>query len=128
MRKIIAIVLFSLSLFCLCCGFKKDYIPKGDYEIKIESNDPRIERALSSVPEKYQDILLGNGWRILVTTEPLESKMLGRLAGLTVEEEKTIYIGQRNADINRALIHEIGHAVAIINGLWETTLAFERER
>ena len=75
----------------------------------------------ASIPWEVRASLEEDGWRIILTDKDLQDNyydgdVKGRLAGLTVFSEKTIYVYASKRDIRRSLIHEVGHYVDYKNG------------
>lgn len=70
------------------------------------------------IPEATRNILINNGWEIIITTEDLATKYgySGSIAGITEFAVKKIYLENRHKAIQNALIHEVGHAIDAING------------
>lgn len=75
---------------------------------------------LEKVPENIKEKLENEGWNIHITNKNLadEFKVEGydKISGLTVYEEKNIYVEARSTAIKSSLIHEIGHAIDSSSG------------
>ena len=73
----------------------------------------RAQQIYQSLPSGVRNVFEKDGWRIVISGEKL-SKRFGysySIAGLTISGEKTVYLDNRESAINKALIHEIGHAI-----------------
>ena len=72
-----------------------------------------FEAELALVPELHMKFLKERGWKIQLTTKNLaeEYDYPSYICGITLYEEKIIYIDADEWAIRRSTIHEIGHAI-----------------
>ena len=73
---------------------------------------------LSYVPKNIMNKFVADGWKVVLTDKNIaktyyHNTSLGKIVGLTVSEDKTIYILATQNAIKSATIHEIGHFVDI---------------
>ncbi len=69
-------------------------------------------------PDYVRDAIIYDGWTFIVTNEDL-SKMIGseeEIAGVTIRDQKTVYIENKSHTIKFSTGHEIGHIVDILLG------------
>ena len=68
-----------------------------------------------NVPENLKKWFVDNGWKIKVSAQSLKTRFCYdvSIAGITVGDEKTIYLDNRKSVIAKSMLHEIGHAVDI---------------
>ena len=81
---------------------------------------------LSLVPIDHIIFLCKRGWQIKLTSEDLAKKYgySDPICGITVYEDKIIYISSTEYAIKRSTIHEVGHALAYELGWAEVTIEF----
>ena len=87
----------------------------------------KIKQAWDNCPENIKNTLRNNGWQIVLSKHSL-SERLGfgySIAGCAVTGEKILYIDNRDKAVNRALYHEMGHALDSINGWYSNTEEFK---
>lgn len=87
------------------------FILEGDVKTK---NIAYAASYYYALPEELRRNFAESGWRIILTDEDISKEyydgdVKGHLAGLTVSEDKKIYVHDTRSDIRRALIHEFGH-------------------
>jgi len=88
--------------------------------------EERFELELSLVPAEQIKFLKSKGWKIELTSEDLAKKYgySDKICGITVYNDKVIYISAYEYAIRRSTIHEIGHAIAASLGWVEETEEF----
>lgn len=75
------------------------------------------EKCLDYIPKSVIDSMIGNGWKIRLTNSlPTVADVTVEYAGITISEDKTIYIKGNPVSVQNGLIHEVGHFVDAING------------
>lgn len=83
---------------------------------------------LGRVPSSVLNAFQQDGWSIYVTDSDLDNRYYGgtygKLAGITVYDDKSIYMEDSKSDINRALAHEFGHYLDSTSGFPSTTQQF----
>ena len=98
-------------------GIKDDkYLSKVEFEDEVSKKV--IDEAntyWNSVPYNIRKYLIKNGWKVCITNKNLQEEYYeGRynsVAGVTLSNEKQIYLENRLSAINISMIHEVGHAV-----------------
>ena len=82
----------------------------------INTSNPYLkkiaENHMTAVPYEIQEMLNESGWTITVENKRLTTENVGIAAGLAYLNENRISLSGTPEDIKRALVHEIGHAVA----------------
>lgn len=83
---------------------------------------------LGRVPSSVLNAFQQDGWSIYVTDSDLDNRYYdgayGKLAGITVYNNKSIYVEDSKNDINSALAHEFGHYVDSKSGFPSSTQQF----
>ena len=88
-----------------------------EHELITEEYVPTLEEVfyaeLDLIPEEELDIILSSGWDIILTDEDFgyENGFDMSICGLTLYDDKTIYVSASNWAIRRSTIHEVGHAL-----------------
>ena len=99
-----------------------DYTFQGweDIEPTIEESEEEcytiediFDEEISNVPNEQLQFIYDNGWTFNITDENFGSYYgyTVSICGLTVYDEKTIYIRDNERAIHRSVIHELGHAL-----------------
>lgn len=80
----------------------------------------KVNQQLAYVPENVKARFVSEGWHIYITTENLAQTyfagVYNSVQGVTDYAGKTIKIETRNAAVNGAVVHEMGHFVDYILG------------
>lgn len=98
----------------------KDFI--SDFEFEGEISNESIEIAQKyyfKIPENFRNKFKENGWKIIISNEDLNEKYYESIipiAGLTIYDDKIIYLGNYGIHLSEAVIHEFGHYFDFING------------
>lgn len=85
-----------------------------------------LELNLNQIPNNDYVILLENNWTIIITDEDLSKKydFNFEVSGVTDYKIKTIYI--KTNEVERALLHEVGHVLDFENGQLSKTEEFKQ--
>lgn len=108
----------------------KDFISDFQFEGEISNESIEIaQKYYFKIPENFRNRFKENGWRIIISDEDLNEKYYESIssipiAGLTVYNDKTIYLGNYGINLSEAVIHEFGHYFDFINGRISNTEEF----
>ena len=113
-------ILYSLKIDSIEDEEEKDIEESSTNFVKKDGEvaDSYINMAnnyFEKLPENIKTKLLENGWNIYITDENLAEKYYAntyeKIAGVTVYDEKNIYIEARSGAIKNSIYHEVGHAI-----------------
>lgn len=94
-------------------------VAQADGNVSQASVD-RANDLLNVMPKNLLDGFLDNGWTFYVTDKNIAYDILGgqfnSVKGVTDFDNHEIYIEQRDAAIETAVVHEFGHYLNYING------------
>lgn len=94
----------------------------------IQASVDRANDLLNVIPKNLLDGFLDNGWTFYVTDKNIAYDILGgqfnSVKGVTDFDNHEIYIEQRDAAIETAVVHEFGHYLDYINGDQSQTAEF----
>ena len=79
------------------------------------------------VPNWLENKFNNSGWKIIVSATPLNRRFgySGSIAGITSYNNQTIYLDNREAIMDRTIVHELGHFIDWQNGFVSCSEEFE---
>ena len=94
---------------------------------EIAALQQEFDEELALIPAHHIRFLKENGWTIEMTTKDLaaEYDYSSYICGITLYQEKIVYISATEYAIRRSTIHEVGHAIACQLGFVELTKEFK---
>ena len=108
-------------------GEKDVVIAQADGNVSQDSVD-RANELLNAMPERLLEGFVDRGWRFYVTDKNIAYDILGgefnSVKGVTDFDNHEIFIEQREAAVETAVVHEFGHYLDYINGNQSQTAEF----
>ena len=108
-------------------GEKDVVIAQADGNVSQNSVD-RANELLNAMPERLLEGFVDRGWRFYVTDKNIAYDILGgefnSVKGVTDFDNHEIFIEQREAAVETAVVHEFGHYLDYINGNQSQTAEF----
>lgn len=108
-------------------GEKDVVIAQADGNASQDSVD-RANELLNAMPERLLEGFVDRGWRFYVTDKNIAYDILGgefnSVKGVTDFDNHEIFIEQREAAVETAVVHEFGHYLDYINGNQSQTAEF----
>lgn len=108
-------------------GEKDVVIAQADGNVSQDSVD-RANELLNAMPERLLEGFVDRGWRFYVTDKNIAYDILGgefnSMKGVTDFDNHEIFIEQREAAVETAVVHEFGHYLDYINGNQSQTAEF----
>lgn len=110
---VLKMVIILLSLVAM-----KGNIEKVELEYGIDGNiDPKycimLEENLSVVPDFILSDFYSSGWRVYITDRDIDDTFCegryGSVMGLTIYENKVIFLEDRDKVYDYTIVHELGH-------------------
>lgn len=132
MRRTITAGCILLSLV----GAANVQVAEGEPYVTVAQADGNVSQAsvdrandlLNVMPKNLLEGFLDNGWTFYVTDKNIAYDILGgqfnSVKGVTDFDNHEIYIEQRDAAIETAVVHEFGHYLDYINGDQSQTSEF----
>jgi len=118
----------DIDLSKLSCIQEPEESESDQYEVSFYeySTEDCFQDELSLIPDWHYDLLIENGWSFILTDIDLadEYGYDVSIAGLTLYDEKIIYVADRMSAIERATIHEAGHALSYEYGRLDLSQEF----
>ena len=108
-------------------GEKDVVVAQADGNVSQDSVD-RANELLNAMPERLLEGFIDRGWRFYVTDKNIAYDILGgefnSVKGVTDFDNHEIFIEQREAAVETAVVHEFGHYLDYINGNQSQTAEF----
>lgn len=108
-------------------GEKDVVVAQADGNVSQDSVD-RANELLNAMPEKVLEGFCDNGWKFYVTDKNLANTfyagVYNSVKGVTDFDNHEIFIEQREAAVETAVVHEFGHYLDYINGSQSQTAEF----
>lgn len=108
-------------------GEKDVVVAQADGDVSQNSVD-RANELLNAMPERLLEGFIDRGWRFYVTDKNIAYDILGgefnSVKGVTDFDNHEIFIEQREAAVETAVVHEFGHYLDCINGYQSKTAEF----
>ena len=108
-------------------GEKVIVVAQADGNVSQDSVD-RANELLNAMPEKVLEGFCDNGWKFYVTDKNLANTfyagIYNSVKGVTDFDNHEIFIEQRDAAVETAVVHEFGHYLDCINGYQSKTAEF----
>lgn len=108
-------------------GEKDVVVAQADGNVGQDSVD-RANELLNAMPERLLEGFVDRGWRFYVTDKNIAYDILGgefnSVKGVTDFDNHEIFIEQREAAVETAVVHEFGHYLDCINGYQSKTAEF----
>ena len=108
-------------------GEKDVVIAQADGNVSQDSVD-RANELLNAMPERLLEGFVDRGWRFYVTDKNIAYDILGgefnSVKGVTDFDNHEVFIEQREAAVETAVVHEFGHYLDYINGNQSQTAEF----
>lgn len=108
-------------------GEKDVVVAQADGNVGQDSVD-RANELLNAMPERLLEGFIDRGWRFYVTDKNIAYDILGgefnSVKGVTDFDNHEIFIEQREAAVETAVVHEFGHYLDYINGNQSQTAEF----
>lgn len=108
-------------------GEKDIVVAQADGNVSQDSVD-RANELLNAMPERLLEGFVDRGWRFYVTDKNIAYDILGgefnSVKGVTDFDNHEIFIEQREAAVETAVVHEFGHYLDYINGNQSQTAEF----
>ena len=108
-------------------GEKDVVIAQADGNVSQDSVD-RANELLNAMPERLLEGFVDRGWRFYVTDKNIAYDIIGgefnSVKGVTDFDNHEIFIEQREAAVETAVVHEFGHYLDYINGNQSQTAEF----
>ena len=108
-------------------GEKDVVVAQADGNVSQDSVD-RANELLNAMPERLLESFIDRGWRFYVTDKNIAYDILGgefnSVKGVTDFDNHEIFIEQREAAVETAVVHEFGHYLDYINGNQSQTAEF----
>lgn len=108
-------------------GEKDVVVAQADGNVGQDSVD-RANELLNAMPERLLEGFVDRGWRFYVTDKNIAYDILGgefnSVKGVTDFDNHEIFIEQREAAVETAVVHEFGHYLDCINGYQSNTVEF----
>lgn len=108
-------------------GEKVIVVAQADGNVSQDSVD-RANELLNAMPERLLEGFVDRGWRFYVTDKNIAYDILGgefnSVKGVTDFDNHEIFIEQREAAVETAVVHEFGHYLDCINGYQSNTVEF----
>lgn len=108
-------------------GEKDIVVAQADGNVSQDSVD-RANELLNVMPERLLEDFVDRGWRFYVTDKNIAYDILGgefnSVKGVTDFDNHEIFIEQREAAVETAVVHEFGHYLDYINGNQSQTAEF----
>ena len=108
-------------------GEKDVVVAQADGNVGQDSVD-RANELLNAMPERLLEGFVDRGWRFYVTDKNIAYDILGgefnSVKGVTDFDNHEIFIEQREAAVETAVVHEFGHYLDYINGNQSQTAEF----
>lgn len=102
-------------------------VAQADGNVSQDSVD-RANKLLNVMPERLLEGFVDRGWRFYVTDKNIAYDILGgefnSVKGVTDFDNHEIFIEQREAAVETAVVHEFGHYLDYINGNQSQTAEF----
>ena len=102
-------------------------VAQADGNVSQDSVD-RANELLNVMPERLLEGFVDRGWRFYVTDKNIAYDILGgefnSVKGVTDFDNHEIFIEQRDAAVETAVVHEFGHYLDYINGNQSQTAEF----
>ena len=108
-------------------GEKDVVVAQADGNVNQDAVD-RANELLNAMPERLLESFIDRGWRFYVTDKNIAYDILGgefnSVKGVTDFDNHEIFIEQREAAVETAVVHEFGHYLDYINGNQSQTAEF----
>ena len=108
-------------------GEKDVVVAQADGNVNQDAVD-RANELLNAMPERLLEGFIDRGWRFYVTDKNIAYDILGgefnSVKGVTDFDNHEIFIEQREAAVETAVVHEFGHYLDYINGNQSQTAEF----